>query len=220
MIRIPDFEKSFEYENDFYLSCETSRIGKMLVHYEMYKRTLELPGAIVECGVFKGASFTRFGTFRELMEHSYSRKLIGFDIFGSFPQTQYEEDKAKRQNFIANAGEESIAIEQLEEIMRYKNINKNIELVKGDITKTIPEYLNKHPELKISLLNLDTDIYEPAVTILEYLYPRIVRGGILLLDDYGVFPGETKAVDDYFKGKNVKIQKSSLNATPCFVIKD
>lgn len=220
MINLPNFKNSFAYENDFYLSCDTSRIGKMLAHYEIYKRTLGLPGAIVECGVFKGASFARFGHFRELMEHSNSRKLLGFDIFGSFPQTQYEEDKHKREQFITNAGEQSISVEQLEEVMRYKNIDTNIELIKGDITRTIPEYLDKHPELKISLLNLDTDIYEPAVTILEYLYPRIVKGGILMLDDYGVFPGETKAVDDYFKGKNITIQKSTLNATPCFIVKE
>ncbi|WP_242972883.1 TylF/MycF/NovP-related O-methyltransferase [Anaeromicrobium sediminis] len=217
---MPDFKKSFDYENDFYLSCATSRIGKLLAHYEIYKKTLGLPGEVVECGVFKGASFTRFGAFRDLIENSNSRKLIGFDIFGSFPETEYEEDKIKREHFIKNAGGESISVEQLEAILQYKRIDRNIELIKGDITKTIPEYLDKHPELKISLLNLDTDIYEPAVTILEYLYPRIVKGGILMLDDYGVFPGETKAVDDYFIGKNVKIEKLPLNETPCFIIKD
>ncbi|PAB60657.1 dTDP-6-deoxy-L-hexose 3-O-methyltransferase [Anaeromicrobium sediminis] len=220
MIKMPDFKKSFDYENDFYLSCATSRIGKLLAHYEIYKKTLGLPGEVVECGVFKGASFTRFGAFRDLIENSNSRKLIGFDIFGSFPETEYEEDKIKREHFIKNAGGESISVEQLEAILQYKRIDRNIELIKGDITKTIPEYLDKHPELKISLLNLDTDIYEPAVTILEYLYPRIVKGGILMLDDYGVFPGETKAVDDYFIGKNVKIEKLPLNETPCFIIKD
>ena len=72
---------------------------------------------------------------------------------------------------------------------------QSVELVPGDITLTVPEYVKAKPELRISLLNLDTDIYEPAVTILDHLFPRIVRGGILILDDYGTFPGETKAVD-------------------------
>ena len=59
---------SFEYENGFYLTCSPSRIGKMLAHYELYKKTSQTPGAIVECGVFKGVSLTRFTMFRELFE--------------------------------------------------------------------------------------------------------------------------------------------------------
>ena len=88
-----------------------------------------------------------------------------------------------------------------------------------DINKTVPEYLKSHPKLKISLLNLDTDIYEPAVTILDTLYPRIVKGGILILDDYKVFPGETKAVNEYFKGKKFKIEKFPFSSTPHYIIK-
>ena len=84
----------------------------------------------------------------------------------------------------------------------------------------IPAYLEKHPELKISLLNLDTDIYEPAVVILKYLYPRIVQGGILILDDYGVFPGETQAVDEYFVDHNIIIQKLPFCMTPSYIIKN
>jgi hypothetical protein len=71
----------------------------------------------------------------------------------------------------------------------------------------------------ISLLNLDTDIYEPAVVILEHLWPRIVPGGILVLDDYAVFPGETKAVNDFFAGKNVAICKFPFASTPCYIVK-
>ena len=91
---------------------------------------------------------------------------------------------------------------------------------KGDITKTLPKYVKSHPKLKISLLNLDTDVYEPAVTILEQLYPKIVKGGILLIDDYKVTVGETKAVNEYFKGKDIKIRKFSYSKTPHFIVKN
>ena len=59
MINLPDFSKAFEYENNFYLSCDNSRIAKLLAHYELYKMVVNIPGAIVECGVFKGTSLTR-----------------------------------------------------------------------------------------------------------------------------------------------------------------
>jgi len=219
MLQLPDFNKAFDYENDFYLSCDNNRLGKFMAHYELYKMAQNLPGAIVECGVFKGVSFTRFAGFRDLLGSASAHKLIGFDIFGDFPETKFEEDIFYRERFIKAAGASSISVEQLREVLHNKGIDKNVELIAGDITKTLPEYIEKNPQLKVSLINLDTDIYEPSVTILEYLYPRLVTGGILILDDYGTFPGETKAIDDYFKGQNIKIQKFPFAMTPCYIVK-
>lgn len=219
MIDLPDFQKAFEYENNFYLSCDNTRLSKILSHYELFKMIRELHGAIVECGVFKGASLVRFAGFRDLFGNSFSHKIIGFDIFGAFPETNYKEDVKYREKFVQDAGLESISVEQLQTVLKVKGIEKNIELVKGDVTKTVPEYVEANPHLKIALLNLDTDVYEPAVTILEHLYPRIVKGGVLILDDYGIFPGETKAVDDYFKGKDIEIKKFPFAMTPCYIIK-
>lgn len=219
MINLPNFKKSFEYENNFYLSCNSSRIGKTLAHYELFKIVNNLSGAIVECGVFKGASLCKFSMLRELFGNSLSKKIIGFDAFGKFPNTKYQNDIKHRNNFINTSGEEGISKIQLIQVLKNKKTNKNVELIKGDITKTVPKYLKTHPELKISLLNLDTDIYEPSVTILENLYPRLVKNGVLILDDYGIFPGETKAVDDYFKNKDVEIKKFPFAATPSFIIK-
>ena len=105
-------------------------------------------------------------------------------------------------------------------VLEHKRCERFVELVAGDITQTVPKYVKEHPELRISLLNLDTDIYEPAVTILEHLYPRIVPGGVLILDDYGVFPGETKAVDDFFHGQDVTINKFPFCMTPCYIVKN
>lgn len=219
MIELPNFEKAFEYENNFYLSCHITRISKILSHYEMYKMIKEIPGEIVECGVFKGASFLRFAMFREIFGNPFSKKVIGFDTFGKFPETSFQDDAKARNQFINSAGSNSIGKEQLLEILNQKGLNKHVELIEGDITETVPAYVKTNPELKISLLNLDTDIYEPAVTILEHLYPRITKGGILMLDDYGTHPGETKAVDDFFAEKNVEIKKFSFAMTPCYIIK-
>jgi len=219
MIPLPDFEKSFDYENNFYLSCDVTRISKILAQYELFKLVNQIPGAIVECGVLKGSSFSRFSMFREIFSNSFSKKLIGFDTFGKFPETSFIDDQKPREQQITSAGIESISKEQLFNILKHKGTDKNVELIEGDITKTVPDYVKKNPELKISLLNLDTDIYEPAVTILENLYPRITKGGIIILDDYETFPGEAKAVDDYFKDQKIEIKKFSFCMTPCYMIK-
>lgn len=219
MIELPDVSRKFDYENNFYLSCNTQRISKCIAHYELFKKIINVPGEIVECGVFKGASFTRWAHFRNMLLNNSARKIIGFDIFGEFPDTNFEGDKAQLEKFINSAGNQSISVEQLTQVLENNNLNSNVELIKGDILLTVPEYIKAHPELKIALLNLDTDIYEPAVTILENLFPHIATGGVLLIDDYGVFPGETKAVDDYFKDHDFKICRLPYAKTPAYLIK-
>jgi hypothetical protein len=64
-IQLPDFGKVWEYENNFYLSCDMTRVSKILAHWDLFRMTSHLTGAIVECGVFKGASLLRFATFRD-----------------------------------------------------------------------------------------------------------------------------------------------------------
>lgn len=208
-----DFSKAFEYENNFYLSCDLRRLSKTIIHYELLKTVKDVPGDIVECGVFKGASFVNIATFRNYLG-AEDKKMIGFDIFGKYPETSYEDDKWHRESFIKQAGDMSIEKDELKDILDRKEL-KNFELIAGDINETVPNY-NCGP---ISFLNLDTDIYEPAKTILEHLYPKISVGGILILDDYNIFPGETKAVDEYFEGQNVKIEKFSFRDSPYYIIK-
>jgi len=209
----------WSHENNFYLTCDPSRIGKLLAHFELFQRTHDLPGAIVECGVFKGASLARFAMFRHLFGNAAARPIVAFDTFGRFPETNFAPDQPVRQRFIEAAGDTSISIDDLRQILASKGCGENVELIPGDICETVPDYAKRHPEFRIALLNLDTDLFEPAAVILEHLYPRLVPGGLLLLDDYAVFPGETRAVDEYFAGQKIEIKRFSFSATPCYIVK-
>jgi hypothetical protein len=220
MITPPDQKLAYDHEIAFYLTCQPGRIGKLLAHYELYKKAMGVPGAIVECGIFKGPSFARFAMFRNLLEAGDSREMIGFDIFGKFPPTSYEDDKAKLNQFIAAAGDESISEDQLISVLTSKKCETRVSLIKGDILETVPSYTNEHPELKIALLHLDVDIYEPSKCILDELFPRLAKGGVLILDDYGIFPGATKAVDDYFADREEIVSKLPYAYAPCFIIKE
>ncbi len=213
-----DFKKKFEYENMFYLSCDSLRIGKAISQYKLFEKAIDVSGDIIECGVFKGASFSRFSMYRKL--HGLEdKRLIGFDTFGDFPETDFAEDIDLRNNFILEGGS-GISVDQLWEALEEKKCRKNVELIEGDICETVPEFIERNPDLKISFLNLDVDIYEPSVTILEHFYPRISKGGILMLDDYNAFPGETKAANDYFKDKDVTILENDLTKSPYYIIKN
>ena len=76
-------------------------------------------------------------------------------------------------------------------------------MVEDTIPNTIPE--------KISILRLDTDFYESTKHELEHLFPRLVKNGVLIIDDYGHWEGAKKAVDDYLDKNQIKIFLSRID---------
>ncbi|CEQ11422.1 CalS11 [[Clostridium] sordellii] len=212
-----NISNSWDYENGFYLTSPLNRMGKQLAQYELYKKIVNIPGEVLEFGVYKGASIIRFATYREFLENTYSRKIIGFDIFGEFPKTDNDDDNKFIQRFEEQGGN-GISKEALEDFIKHKKIN-NIELIKGNVFDTLDEFLEKNKQIKISLLHLDLDVYKPTKFILEKLYERMVPGGIIVFDDYGTVKGATDAIDEFLKEKNKKIEKLSLCYIPSFVVK-
>ena len=215
-----DTEKCWDYENGFYLTSHVTRLAKMLAQYELYKTIVGLPGHVVECGVYKGASLLRFATFREILESPYSRKIVGFDAFGRFPQGG--EDAANRaviRRFCAEAGD-GISRESFIQVLAHKGF-ENVELVEGDICSTLPQYVMEHPELKVALLHIDVDVYRPTQVILEQLFDRVVHRGLLVLDDYGTVPGETQAVDEFLQKtqRELLIEKLPISHIPAYIRK-
>jgi len=219
MIQMPDLEKMYEYETYYHLTMDVSRLGKFMAHYEAFKMTQTVPGAIVECGVFRGTSLTRFAMFRELLGNRASAKIVGFDNFSDeYPDTAFEEDQAQRKFWMETAGSNSISTDQLGEIFERSEIH-NYELVAGDVLETIPNYCNEHPELRISLLNVDIDFVESTQCALENFYDRVCTNGVILLDNYGGFHGDTKGIDDFFRGKNIEIKAFPFVERPCYLVK-
>lgn len=209
--------ENYEVENRFYLDLEPKRMAKMLAHYELYKMILDKPGDIVEMGVFKGASFMRWVKFRNIFENNFSRKIVGFDIFGEFPEAD-EIDRTAKEKFTEVAGNLGISIENLNNKLDKLNLNENISLVKGDITKTIELYLNVNPQTKIALLHVDVDLLEPTKQSIEKFYNYMVKGGVMVFDDYGYFPGANVVIDEFIKHNNLEIRKFPFVHTPSYVV--
>lgn len=206
----------YEAENHFYLRGHPSRIAKLLAHYELYRAIGDLPGAVVELGVYKGASLVRFATFRNLLENMFSRPIIGFDAFGAFPRNRVagEADRAFIERFEA-AGGEGISKSTLEEVLAEKGF-ANVELVEGDVFETLPAFLETRPALKIALLHLDMDVYEPTAFALEQLLPHMTTGGLVAFDDYGLVEGATRAADEACASLGVAMEKLSHYQIPAF----
>jgi hypothetical protein len=221
MIELPNVSKAFFYEDSFLLTCTPSRIAKILALHEAYKIMSGRGGVLVECGVFKGSSFSIFSILRHLLEKEEMRKLIAFDTFSRFAATTNEFDIRLREEIEKKAGLDCITVEQLKETLKSREcgLEENIELVAGDICHTVPWYVEQHPELEIGLLSVDVDFFEATEVILEYLYPKVISGGIILFDDYNVAEGETRAVNRFLENTNLTLQRFPFAKHPYYVIK-
>tara|TARA_B100000614_G_scaffold236765_1_gene234509 strand:+ start:137 stop:820 length:684 start_codon:yes stop_codon:yes gene_type:complete len=227
MIKLPKFsmQTMYDSETDFNLQMSVERMSKFLIHYEAFKLIKNIEGSIVECGIFKGTSFVRFGVLRDAYKKTKS-KLIGFDVFNDiYPNTSFENEQKHRKHWIKTAGPSSISMGQLRKVFKNQKI-KNYELVKGDVLKSIPKYLKKNKNLKISLLNIDLAFVEPTKCALELLYDKVVKNGVILFDNYGgegtngiFYKGETKVIKDFLKKKKRKIKKFEIFKRPAYIIK-
>jgi len=210
---------SWDYENGYYWFSHPARIGKLLAHYELYKNIVSLPGHIFELGVYKGASLIRFATFRSALESEFSRKIVGFDAFGNFPTAGIEGGDDK--NFIElfeDAGGGGLSRAELSEILERKGF-QNISLIEGNVFDTLGVYLKNNPETRISLLHLDMDVKEPTLFALHELYPRIVPGGLIVVDDYNAVKGATDAVDEFIADKGLQLLKLGHYNVPAYMRK-
>ena len=228
MIKLPKFttQNMFDAETHYNLFMNEERFSKLLIHYEVFKKIKNIPGSIIECGVFKGTSFSRFAMLRELIGNKKKNKLVAFDVFSDeFPNTNFQNEKIQRKHWIKTAGGSSISTNQIDKIFKKKKI-ENYELIKGDVLKTIPKFIKNNPKLKICLLNIDIDFVETTQCVLDNFYDKVVKGGIVLFDNYqGVgtggtfYKGETDTINKFLKKINKKVIKFPFFNRPSYIIK-
>ncbi|MFR1380504.1 MAG: TylF/MycF/NovP-related O-methyltransferase [Clostridium neonatale] len=220
MISKYDEKLAMDYENGFALTSDIYRMGNIMAHYELYKKIIELPGDVIELGVFKGNSLLQFCAFRELLENENSRKIIGFDMFGTFPkECSIKSDKKFAEKWNDTFSDEFLSQEDLYKSLAYKKIN-NVQLIKGNILETLDNYILENPSTRIALLHIDTDVYEPAKKGLELLFDKVVKGGVIVFDDYATVEGETLAIEEILADKDYIIKKFPFSHTkPSYIIK-
>lgn len=160
-----------------------------------------MPGDIVECGVWQGGSMMA-AALRLLELGDKSRSLYLYDTYdGMSEPTSRDLDLTGRpaQVGIARAGLELVQ----------RNVAstgwpiERVHFVHGKVEDTIPKTI----PAEIALLRLDTDWYESTRHELTYLYPRLVHGGILIIDDYGHWRGAREATDEFFRDTPVYLHR-------------
>ncbi|MCI3226533.1 TylF/MycF/NovP-related O-methyltransferase [Streptomyces sp. NP-1717] len=163
----------------------------------------DIPGDIVECGVWRGGSMQACAkTLLALGETD--RGLHLFDTFEGMPPPTAEDlrrDGKSAEDLLAAQGKDRPiwAVASLEDVQAgFGNVpypGERVHYVQGLVEDTVPQ---QAPE-QISILRLDTDWYASTKHELEFLYPRLVSGGVLLIDDYGYWQGSRQAVDEFLE---------------------
>ena len=179
----------------------------------------KIPGAIVECGVWRGGSMA--AAARSLAQSgSDDRELWMYDTFEGM-----SEPTLRDVDFMGNGAAglldkqdpneaDSIwcrsPLEEVEAAMKATYYPQNkIKYIKGKVEQTLPQ---QRPE-QIALLRLDTDWYESTRCELEYLFPLLAPGGVLIVDDYGHWNGCREAVDEYFLNYKIPMLLNRIDYT-------
>ena len=189
----------------------------LLVKYEIFKRILTVHGSIVECGVGFGGGLMTWAQLSAILEpHNHTRRVIGFDTFAGFPSVS-EHD---RGSYVGELAIDSQA--EIEKCVIVYDQNRSVghipkvELVRGDITETVPQYIEKNPHLVVSLLYLDCDIYTPTYAALKAFTKRLPKGAIIAFDELNLkaWPGETQALIDLLGGLvETRLERCAFGST-------
>lgn len=176
-------------------------LKRFLALYEIFKLVLPVKGSILECGVYRGFGLMSWAKLTAMLEpENFMRRIYGFDTFGGFPNTDERDQSDFKQNERGELAADSYA-ELLQLITEYDADRflghmPKVELVRGDLAQTLPEFLTRNQHLVVSLLFLDMDLYEPTRLALEQVLPRMPRGAVVAFDelDNRIWPGETRAL--------------------------
>jgi O-methyltransferase len=183
----------------------------------------DIPGDIVECGVWRGGSM--MAVAHMLRSLNAKRAIRLFDTFeGMPPPSPLDCDLHGRQasDLLAHADKRTSdvwAYSSLEEVQANLCTTgydpAHLEFLVGRVEDTIPA----HAPDRIALLRLDTDWYESTLHELQHLYPRLSSGGVLIIDDYGHWQGAKRAVDEYLATSRSKLLLNRIDYTGRIAVK-
>ena len=177
---------------------------------DLLKCTDGVPGNVAECGIFRGATLLSIGLY--LKQRSLGKKVFGFDSFEGFDDDITTDlalvsasDSEKRKGGFSNT-----SLDLVQRRIRALDPEKTVELVPEFFKKT----LGQEKCEQYAFVHLDCDIYESYRAGLQYFYPRLERGGIILF--YGITivgPGVIRPWTSFYRirGKNLKLSRETFS---------
>jgi len=216
----------FDSFNNFILSDDRRVFNKLVARTLLYNEVKDIPGDIVECGVFKGTGIYTFLKLKNLYNPNSAKKVIGFDFFNTdnlLSSIQNSTDKEAMNVLFEgrNFTHDLSFKEQFQNKLLQDGFNSSdFLLVEGDISLTSKKFVSENPGFKISLLYLDLDIAEPTYDALNNMWDNVTKGGIIVFDEYGYHAwSESKGVDKFIQEKNLEIKTLNYMCPTAYIKK-
>ncbi len=202
-------------------------LARTLYLNDLYKRIVNVPGAVLDFGTRWGQNMVLFSNFRDLYEaHNLSRQIVGFDTFEGFKDLDKKDGEyifLKKGNYSTSEKYENY----LEDILDYhasEGSSSNLKrhtVLRGDAPIKLKEYLDANQHTLVALAYFDMDLYLPTKACLEMIKPLMPKGAVLAFDEvnWHEFPGETLALKEVFGIEHCALQRSEHSgATQCFMV--
>jgi hypothetical protein len=231
---IEEMQKYFEQSPGTYSEKMTAfmkyaprqRLTYFLSLYEIFKKVLNVQGSVVDCGVYMGRNLMTFAQLSAILEPmNYQRQIIGFDTFRGFLKLDKEDEKGthdqkKVGGYEADCYDDLLRCIELFDKNRFLNHIPKVILIKGDIEKTAPQYLENNPHTVVSLLSLDLSLYAPTKAALKAFLPRMPKGAVITFSEMNCsdFSGEVIAVMEELGIRNLRIQRNLFDTVGSYAI--
>ena len=219
-------QELFDSFNNFILSEDTKIFNKLIARTLLYNKVKNIPGDIVECGVFKGTGLYSFLKLKRIFNPNSNKKVIGFDYFdndGLVSTLTNDLDKTymsslfKERNFNHDENYKDILYNK---ILNDGFLPNEFDLIKGDVSITTHIFSNENPGFKISLLYMDLDLEKPTYDTLSNFWDNMTKGGIIVFDEYGYHKwSESKGVDRFIQEKNLDLKSINFLCPTAYIQK-
>jgi hypothetical protein len=210
--------------NSFIFASEIRVFAKLSARTFLYNKVKNIPGDIIECGVYKGSGLLTWLKLKKTFTPNLLRKVIGFDMFDqeALLETLTDDDKLKMSILFENRNFDyknyKIILQEL--INNAGFTDADFELIEGDVSITSKDFVDKRPGFKIALLYLDMDIEQPTYDALNNFWEKMSVGGIVVFDEYAHHQwSESKAVDRFVKENNLELKSLHFDSPTAYIKK-
>ena len=215
-------QRFYDSYNEFIFSKDLKVLQKLLFKHQVLIQTKDVPGDIIELGVFKGSGMVGWLKVLKILGTN-NKNVLGFDIFDqdSLVKGISTPDSELMRSLFAERKFDSKNYDvELNDVLTLIGF-KNFSLIKGNVFDTLSNFLERNPGFRTSVINFDLDTDEPTYHCIDLLWDRLVPGGVMIFDEYAVSEWtESNAVDRFISKKRIKLLNTNLSAPTAYIIKD
>jgi hypothetical protein len=177
-----------ELERNPALFIRSSLLARFIAINDVYRMIIDIPGSIFDLGCWWGQNTILFENYRAIYEpFNKQRRIVSFDSFEGYVHWSEQDQRSdifNQNTYSTSAGYDAFLralLETHEGINALGHQRGMHEVMKGDATKTVREYLSANPETIVALAAFDLGLYEPTKSVLEAIRPHLVPGSVLLM---------------------------------------